>query len=267
MSALDNIGPHLLGRRPSPFDAHDFKLSTFQSTDPLDVALATLLKSRSVAGATKSYATLANPILKTARGPIPTPPTPPPPVPTGNVLWADTEPVLDQGQTPHCVGFGGAQWGNTLPVDDHFGNQEGEDLYYACKVIDGEPHAEDGSDVRSLAKALQQAGRLQTYAFAADVGQIIAWLQGEGPLIIGSNWTNDMFNPDANGVVSITGGNAGGHCYVADEYDPGTDMLGFLNSWSEGWGLKGRFYIPRPAFVTLWADGGEALAAVELPLA
>lgn len=266
MSALDNIGPHLLGRRPSPFDARDYKLQTFLSADPLDVALATLLKSHA-AVATKSYAVLANPILKGARGilPTPVPPIPPPPpAPSGAIDWPDTDTVLDQGQTPHCVGFGGAQWGNTQPVDDHFTNKNGDDIYYACKVLDGEPGQEDGSDVRTLAKELVSLGRIDTYAFAGSIDEAIAFLP-QGALIIGSNWTNDMFNPDGNGVVRTTGGVAGGHCYVMKGYDPATDLIKFLNSWSAGWGVNGTFFIPRPAFVSLWADGGEALAAVELP--
>lgn len=180
------------------------------------------------------------------------------------VTWADTEQTLDQGQTPHCIGFGGAQWGNTLPVDDRYADSDGHALYYECKVLDGEPKIEDGSDVRTLAKALQARGRLKTYAFAASIDEAVAWVLAQGPVIIGSDWTNDMFSPDANGFVKPTGGVAGGHCYLLDEYDPVAMVLGFRNSWSASWGIAGRFYMHQADAVTLFASQGEALAATEL---
>jgi hypothetical protein len=254
---MTDIGSSLLGRRPSAPDDRDFPLELWlDGVAPLQAALAKLLTS-SAALATKNWARIATPLIL---GQSPVPPAPAP----AATSWADNEPVLDQGQTPHCVGFGGAQWGNTLPVDDKFSNADGDRIYYACKVVDGEPGAEDGSDVRSLAKVLQQEGRLSSYAFGS-VPTAVQWLLTKGPVIFGTDWTNDMFTPDADGLVHPTGGVAGGHCYVGYGYDPATGRILCLNSWGSSWGANGRFSVLETEFTQLFASNGEALAAVELP--
>ena len=250
----DKIGPHLLGRRPSPLDPRDIPLSAYllgtgldkadlkgESTDPFLAAYAAMLKSRT-ALATKNMFTQ----LFIKEGYIPVNPPPPPPKNVA-VVWSDPEAVLDQGNTPHCVGFGGAQWGNTLPIDDHYTADDGHAIYYECKVIDGEPKQEDGSDVRSLAKALQNRALLTS-----------------GPVVVGTDWMNDMFNPDKDGFVKPTGGVAGGHCYLWQGYDPTSKVLSFLNSWGDSWGVKGSFYMHQTDFEQLFADQGEAMAAVEV---
>src|SRR5207244_8460727 len=124
----------------------------------------------------------------------------PPPTPDHQpVSWPDPQTVLNQGQTPHCVGFGWCQWGNTLPVGDQFRNTDGDAVYYECKRIDGEPDAEDGSNVRSGAKAMVGRRRLGAYAFARSTDEITAWVRANGPLVVGTDWHQSMFNPDADG--------------------------------------------------------------------
>jgi hypothetical protein len=178
--------------------------------------------------------------------------------------WAFPVAPLDQGETGHCVGFSMANWGINLPVQDNYTNQDGHDFYYKCKVVDGEPGAEDGSNVRAAAKVLRQMGKISNYAFASSINEIKYWLVNNGPLIIGTDWTNDMFNPDIEGIVHPTGDIAGGHAYLCNEVK-GDTYLGFQNSWG-AWGLNwtGKFYMLISEFVTLFRSGGEACAAVEL---
>lgn len=264
-----NIGPHLLGRNPSKPDARDFKVSTFLSTDPLDIALASLLKS-STSKATKAWAQVATERIKGLNpSPSPVPPTPSPtptPVNTDKV-WIDSDAVLDQGETGHCVGFGSAQWGNTDPVNDNYNNDDGHKLYYECKIIDGEPNQENGSEVRSGMKALQNRGRLSTYASATTLEEIKTWVQTKGSVVIGSDWMNDMFDPDSKGYIKPTGGYAGGHCYllVGDLISEGA--FEFQNSWGDSWGLNGRFKMKYADFQTLLDNQGEAWVAIELDAA
>jgi len=276
-SAVENLGPHLLGRRPSPPDPRDYQLAHFLAGDPLDAALAALMSSWE-GKKTKAWANLITQRVKSL-SPVPPDPTPTPtptptpdptptpitPTPAADVVWTDSDAVLDQGQTPHCVGFGWAGWGDTQPVDDHFTNADGDKIYYECKVIDGEPGQEDGSDVRSGAKAMQNRKRLSAYAFAKSIDEVRAFLAAHGPVVFGSDWTNDMFNPDANGYVKPTGGVAGGHCYacVGDLVSEGA--LLFQNSWGDSWGLSGRFKMTYADAAQLLANNGEACAAVELP--
>src|SRR5436190_17748269 len=213
-------GPHLLGRLPSPPDDRDFPLGAFlENEDPLDAALAVLQASHA-AKATKAWAVVATARIKAASpnpspDPSPTPdPAPDPepdpgPTPGGAVSWPDVRATLDQGQKPHCVGFGWAQWGNTDPIEDEFANADGDALYAECKIIDGEPGQQNGSNVRSGAKAMKNRGRVGTYAFANSIEEATAWVLAHGPVVMGTDWTNDMFTPDANHFVRPSGGVAG----------------------------------------------------------
>lgn len=256
------VRPQLLGRNVSPPDARDYPLSAFlESTDPLDTTLAALLKSTTAAKVTKNWATIATARIK-ALTPAPTPP----PSSTDPVSWSNTETVLDQGDTPHCVGFAGAQWGNTLPINDKFVNDDGHKFYYQCKVFDGEPNEENGSTSRSLAKTLKSAGRLNTYAFAATIDEAIQWIMTNGPVLFGTDWYTGMFEPNSRGFVEPTGNIEGGHMYLAIGYNPLTEVIEYLNSWSDMWGLDGRFYMHKRDAVKVFANQGEGLVAVELPL-
>jgi hypothetical protein len=183
-------------------------------------------------------------------------------------VWDFLSLPLDQESTGHCVGFSIADWGICLPIQDNYTNQDGHDFYYKAKVVDGEPKTENGSSVRTAAKVLQQEGKISSYAFASNMNEIKYWVLNNGPVIVGTTWTQDMFSPDENGVVHPTGDIVGGHAYLLNEFYPnylGQDCFGFQNSW-DGWGLNssGKFYISVEEFNKLFIYNGEAMAATEL---
>jgi hypothetical protein len=262
---MTTIGPHLLGRKPSPPDERDWKLSLFLETDPVQAAITEL--QLTTVGFKNRYWTVPPKGTHWAQGLALLGWTPPGPVVTTAKEWENPEAPLDQGDTGHCVGFSGAGWGNTLPVDDKFTNQDGHDFYYLCKIVDGEPKAEDGSYVRSIAKVLSDKKRLDAYAWASSTDEITTWLLTKGPVMIGSDWYNDMFNPDSNGLMSISGGVAGGHAYVLCGVDLTTNQYKMLNSWGSNWGKNGYAYINIPDFGSkLLSNDGEACAALELTI-
>ncbi len=266
-----------LGRIPNVLDGRDWKvadhidtaqvLATFTpgSIAAVDATLKTLHSSRVFHfAALLGWADAVTAYLHAGPSPTPTPV----PVPTA-VVWTDAA-QLDQGSTPHCIGFGWAQRFNTLEAADPdaatfagYVNADGDAIYYECKVIDGEPGQENGSQVRSGAKAMQARGKLANYAFAASVDEIKAWLLAKGPVVVGTDWLTGMDSPDAAGLVTVGGSVRGGHCYVADAYDPNTDLIRFQNSWGT-WGLNGYFY----AKASDWAKigpgrGGDACVTIE----
>jgi hypothetical protein len=259
-SASETVGPHLLGRlfRPDPRDWSIAQL--LEIAEPPDSILQKTVEQ--VLAETTYFSDWRSYLifwrwLKKQREPA---------KPAG-----DTTPgwqlniQLDQGQTGHCVGFGWSGWVDALPVEGHYQNADGHALYYECKVIDGEPNAENGSTVRSGALALRNRGRLAAFAFAKNTADIDAWINTNGPVVVGTTWTNDMFSPDAEGFVKPTGASAGGHCYVMLERVDEQDAYVFQNSWGSGWGLDGRFKIKRADFNGLLQDSGEACCAAELP--
>ena len=170
-------------------------------------------------------------------------------------------PILDQGASPTCVGHGGAAWGDCLPVDDNWGGDVALALYAECKAIDGD--AQDGSTVRSLAKVLKARGRLSKYAFGT-LAEARTFLLAQGPVILGIDWTEDMFMPDGSGVVHAWVPVAGGHCLLAFGADESYCYL--QNSWGTAWGTHGCCKISWADLAKVFAGGGEACAAVELPV-
>lgn len=279
---MADIGPHLLGRKPYEPDARDFRLENFvglgtaQTDADLVQTALTELKQTTVGykkWAATSYADVTQTHWwKALNALVQIAPTPPPP-PTGLVRWQNPEPVLDQGNYGTCVGNGVAQFGNTLPIDDKFVEADARAIYYEATVLDGSPDdpnapggGQQGATVRSGMQAYKNRGRISGYAFSVDLATLKKWVLTKGPLVIGSDWMNDMFNPDANGFVTPTGGVAGGHCWIIDEYDPANDVWGASNSWGKSWGVDGRFYLKGADFQYLLDQQGEAYTAVELAL-
>lgn len=177
-------------------------------------------------------------------------------------------PILDQGQTPHCVGYAGAQWrqmsGHTLVA----GRDDGESLYYACKVKDNEPRAEDGSTDNSLMKVLQDLGEVGAYHWASTPEEIATWLSTKGPVLFGTPWLQGMFTPRADDTLPLTGRVVGGHEYIAIGIHPRktltTTLVEYVNSWGTGWGKAGHFFMTLGNAMTLIKKGGDACAAVEV---
>ena len=184
-----------------------------------------------------------------------------------NKLWEFLEPEpLNQESTPHCVGFSMANFMINLPTYNKKTNEDGHRFYYLCKVQDGDPEAEDGSNLRSACKVLKNLKRINGYAFASNIAQVKYWLLNKGPLIAGTVWTEDMFKPDYNNIIHPTGTVAGGHAYLLNEWTK-DGYIGIQNSWGNLWGKSGKAYIKDTDFAELLRQGGEALASVELPIA
>jgi hypothetical protein len=269
VSAADTIGPQILGRIPSKPDNRNYNLAAFLPAslgDDLDHALSDVLGSWA-SSKTKTFAKVLVHHVRVLEGlaPQPAPGPTPPPSPTA-ANWVDSDdPILDQGQTPHCVGFTGADWMNANPVDDHVQNAIGDEIYYDCKVKDGEPNQENGSSIHTLAKVLKARGRLSTYAFASSIDDVWKFILSPtgGPICWGIGWTNSMFSVDGNGFVVPSGSDVDGHAII--QYGVDGDVALMRNHWGTGWGLGGDFKMHKADLAERLSNGGEALAAVELP--
>jgi hypothetical protein len=180
--------------------------------------------------------------------------------------WPYNADPLDQMDKPHCVGFAGVNWEVSAPTESIHTNQDGHDLYYLCKKIEGEPGLENGSTVRCLALALRLQKRLKAFAWASSVDEISWWLLNRGPVVCGTNWTYDMFQPSSEYVIQPTGKVEGGHAYIINEKKEG--FYGIMSSWDNYWGYPGKCkaYIEIGQFSELLRQQGEVMTAVEEPV-
>ncbi|EUA18500.1 hypothetical protein [Mycobacterium xenopi] len=187
-----------------------------------------------------------------------------------SVLWGHHGPILDQGQIGSCTGNALADCINTdyfaaCRPNGYLTENDALELYKLATRLDNVPGTyppdDTGSSGLAVCKAGKQLGYLSSYRHAFGFDHFCAALQIQ-PVIVGTDWTADMFDPDSKGFVKPTGQVEGGHEYLALGIDYTAEVLTFLNSWSDGWGDKGRFYMTFADFEKLLAAQGDVCAPV-----
>jgi hypothetical protein len=195
-------------------------------------------------------------------------------VPIVSVRHERHVPIFDQGETGSCTGNAAVGCMGTGPffgsvIDPRFPFDEGGAVvcYSRATQLDNYPGTyppeDTGSDGLSVAKALVEAGEISGYEHAFSLEQGLQALMSR-PLIVGVNWMNDMFAPDPWGIVHPTGSLAGGHEFIWDEHDAAQGLEGFTNSWGEGWGDRGRFYMHTEEWERLLAQDGDVTSFVPI---
>jgi hypothetical protein len=180
--------------------------------------------------------------------------------------------VLDQRNQGSCVGHAWAHELIARPVVvsgiDH---STAVDLYYAAQGLDEEPGGEypgadpvyEGTSVLAGAKATQNAGYLTEYRWAFGLDDLVLALGYHGPAVLGIDWHNDMFDPDAGGLLHVSGGVAGGHAILANGVSVRKRLVRLHNSWGPNWAVNGEAYIGFADLATLLAAQGEACVPVQ----
>lgn len=137
------------------------------------------------------------------------------------------------------------------------------------------PPDDTGSDGLSMAKVFRALGIIPSYRHTFSLNAMLAALQ-EYPLLMGTDWHADMFNPaPRTGIIAATGQVVGGHAWIADEFVPAgsiasgwdpltqaptpVDLVGGVTSWGTGFGLLGRFYLSVPDVAGLLAQRGDVI--------
>lgn len=180
-------------------------------------------------------------------------------------------PVLDQGNTPQCVGYAGWGWLASSPIRNRPSFTPTQ-LYKEAQKDDEWPGDDyDGSSTRGLYKALQRLGFVSGYQWAFDAETLIGHVLTAGPVNVGTNWYAGMTSPDRLGFINTTGHKQGGHEWLilgADREKHASDgTIGaarMQNSWSPSWGKKGRAWVSFAALDRLIKDQGEACTAKEV---
>jgi len=185
-----------------------------------------------------------------------------------------TSPAFDQGWTSQCVAYSGVKLLDSGPIRNTQAKLDFtfSDLYTECQKNDqweGEDY--DGTSVRALLKVLKNKGYISRYEWAFDVQTIVNHVLTTGPMVVGTTWTNDMFNADSKGFIRATGSIAGGHAYLIKGVNTETKCsdgtvgaFRIINSWGAGWGNRGCASISFADFDKLLKDDGEAATVVEI---
>lgn len=155
--------------------------------------------------------------------------------------------VLDQGNEGACVGFAWAHELAARPVKVAAVSSDfARRLYHEAQDNDEWPgHDYEGSSTLGGAKAVSLRGYMQQYRWALDLNDLVMAVGHHGPVIVGINWYDSMFVPDAMGNIKISPNSsvAGGHDILINAVSIHLGKFGLVNSWGYGWGLKGRCFL------------------------
>lgn len=186
---------------------------------------------------------------------------------TKPVLWQHHGPVLDQKSTSSCTGNAMEQCLATGPLyRPGFTPTEKQALgiYSLATQLDTVPGQyppdDTGSSGLGVAKAAKRLGLIRSYQHIFGIGHAQSAIQ-HTPFIVGTEWLQGMFTPDAHGVIHPTGQVAGGHEYLCIGWDPATDMWTYLNSWGD-WAQAGVFHMHGQDFASLLAQQGDCTVPV-----
>lgn len=198
------------------------------------------------------------------------------PVSGKSVLHVAHAPITDQDGVGGCVGWTDldtlnyAKFQNSRFFVNHSSrylvNDKGYDFYHLATVADEWPNEQYppddlGSSVLAGAKVLKSLGYVSRYEWAPDFNSFLAAVQRQ-PVMIGSLWTNGMFDPDSKGLIKPTGDIAGGHAYSIRGVDFQHQLVRMRNHWTPSWGIKGEAFITFDDMKWLLDQQGECLVPI-----
>lgn len=174
-------------------------------------------------------------------------------------------PVLNQW-VGSCTGHSAAQNLNCKPLhtarEQYYNDSDAMSIYSLATTLDpwpGQYPPEDtGSSCLAAAKATQRLGLISSYRWAFGYQEMLAALMLQ-PVVIGTNWYDEMFHPTRVGFLNVSGSLVGGHAYLVVGYSKVYKYFTILNSWSVGWGRHGKARIKADDMRRLIEDDGEVV--------
>jgi hypothetical protein len=169
---------------------------------------------------------------------------------------------LNQQQEGACVGFA---WTHELiarPKEHkHLNDQDAVQIYRLARTLDPWPGENyEGTSVLAGVKAVQRKynNLISEYKWAFGIDDVLQTLAYKGPLVLGIDWFEKMFEPNSSGIISASGNPIGGHAILANGIDPKKNLIRLHNSWGPSWGFNGDCFISFQDLDFLLKRGGEA---------
>ena len=182
-------------------------------------------------------------------------------------------PPLNQGKEGACVGFALAKCLyirplRTTTMAGYSGNDLGFNIYYQAKRIDNNPG--EGTSLHAGMRVLNgETGwpdSVLSYRWCWDWDTMAAWLRYVGPVIIGIPWWENWdigptshrpIMPPAQGQIR------GYHAICVYGIDMRTNVVRFINSWDNWFGLNGRAVFTRDVLEpNLFSDIGAGCMGI-----
>lgn len=195
-------------------------------------------------------------------------------VPDKAKIWPKGS-VLDQGWEGACVGFAWTAEALASPqadyvTDEAVGNSFASDVYKVAQTLDeweGENY--EGTSVLAGAKVMRALGFFQEYRWAFSIEDVRKAVIAEGPVVIGVDWYENMYDTEPSGLVKIGGRNVGGHALTVAGYHPRRRFnvngryeyhraFQWRNSWGREYGIYGNGWIKYDDLAELLSHYGEA---------
>jgi hypothetical protein len=200
--------------------------------------------------------------------------------------------VIDQGSEGACVGFAITNELLARPALNRFGGVYQatrfavQSLYWPAQMIDPWPGGAypgaspyyEGTSVLAGVKVAKSLGFFTGYRWAFSLEELIYGLAIHGPAVLGLNWYEGMFQPDAEGFIRPEGRIAGGHAILARgvylvwarnrffpwrrtfaDIDLNQSYVLMRNSWGEHYGDRGDCRIALVHLERLLKEDGEAV--------
>lgn len=192
--------------------------------------------------------------------------------------WAFRGSPFDQGATGTCVAHACVHFLRCAPIQTAKLGYTPFDLYREFVLLDEwtandtEATAPDsglqyGSSVRAGVKALEARGHIAQYVWAQNLSTAVDFVTEHGPIIMGTNWYDGMFNVTSDGYARIKPNDtiAGGHSYLIRAVDTRKARARVVNSWRT-WGTDSEAWISFADLERLIHEDGEACGPTEKKL-
>jgi hypothetical protein len=170
---------------------------------------------------------------------------------------------LDQGAEGACVGFGTSAELSAEPMQWPTGNAFAQTLYQRARARDRARGYDfpSGATVLAGLEAAREMGLIQGFRWAQRFDDIALGLM-VGPVVMGTDVTEGMYETTAEGEWVPVGPYIGGHCWVIIGFRLNHPTFGrcylMVNSWGARFGFNGKAWIREESLRKLWDRGGEA---------